>query len=210
MKTLTKTLALAVLLPVGASAQAAVHAHIGHVGDGWNDTPDGMGLLPTAVAEAGVAASHAGYAMRDLSNLDAMQGHARHVLHAVDPSAVDGGPGAGYGVIKAATGAARHIELAARADGAPDGVKTHATHVATSARNAVTRAERIAVLAGQIAAARTADAAAPLVREMAALATALVDGVDANSDGRVGWQEGEGGLAVAETHLGLLKRAAGM
>ena len=210
MKTLSKTAALFLLLPLAVSAQAAVEAHVGHVTDGWNDTPDGVGLLPAAIAEANVAASHAGYAMRDLENLDAMKGHAKHVLHAVDPSAVDGGPGAGYGVIKAARGAARHIELAAGTDGAPDGVKSHATHVATSARNTVARGERIVELAGEIAAASTAAAAAPLVREMAMLADALVAGVDANGDGRIGWQEGEGGLAVAETHAGLLKRAAGM
>ena len=34
------------------------HVHIGHVMTGWNDTPDGQGLLPTAEAEAKVARRH--------------------------------------------------------------------------------------------------------------------------------------------------------
>lgn len=198
------------LVASAAAAQDAVHAHIGHATDSWNDTPDAMGLLPTALAEARVAADHAGYALRDPANLDAMKGHTRHVLHAVDPTQIEGGPGAGYGVKKAALGAARHIELAAAADGAPEGVRTHAVHVATSARNAATRADRIVELAASIQSASTAAEAEPLVREMAALATALIDGTDADGDGRVGWQEGEGGLAVADTHAGLLRRAAGM
>lgn len=206
---LAAALTLLAAAPTAALAQDAVRAHVGHVTVAWNDTPEGMGLLPTALAEARVAADHAGYAARDLANLGAMKAHARHVLHAVDPSRVDGGPGAGYGVIQAAQGAARHIELAARADGAPDGVKTHATHVAASARNAVTRGERIVALAASIEAAETAEAAAPLVREMSELATALIEGTDADGDGRVGWQEGEGGLAVAETHAGLLVRSMG-
>ena len=43
-----------------------------------------------------------------------------------------------------------------------------------------------------------------------ALTDAIVNGVDADGDGRVGWQEGEGGLAQATQHLGLLKRGEGM
>ena len=56
--------------------QGAGHNHIGHVMDAWNDTPDGVGLLPAAVEEAGVAAQHASLAAKDPSNLDAMKRHA--------------------------------------------------------------------------------------------------------------------------------------
>ena len=37
-----------------ATAQADAHAHIGHVMTGWTDTPNGIGLLPTAQGEAKV------------------------------------------------------------------------------------------------------------------------------------------------------------
>ena len=202
--------ALAALVPGDATAQSnPAHAHMGHALDGFRDTPDSQGLLPTAVAEAQVAATHAGLAARDPSNLDAMKLHTRHVLHAVDASRIENGPGAGYGVKRAAEGAARHIELAAAAEGASDNVKTHATHIATSARNAAARADRIAELAGQVEAATSADAAAPLVAEIATLAQQMVAGVDANGDGRIGWQEGEGGLETAATHGGLMKRGEG-
>ena len=43
-----------------------------------------------------------------------------------------------------------------------------------------------------------------------ALTDAILNGTDANEDGRVGWQEGEGGLAQATTHMGLIKRAEGL
>lgn len=201
----------AVLVPATLAAQNASHAHIGHVTSGWSDTPGGQGLLATALAEARVAASHAGFAVRDPENLASVKAHARHVLHAVDPSRVDGGgPGAGYGVTKAAQGVARHITLAARADGASAALGTHAPHIATTAENTVARAERIVDLAVRIEAATTADEVAPLVRELAELANALLAGVDADGDGRVGWQEGEGGLEVAQTHANLLLRAEGI
>ena len=119
--------------------QGAGHNHIGHVMDAWNDTPDGVGLLPAAVEEAGVAAQHASLAAKDPSNLDAMKRHAAHVLHAVDPSQIENGPGKGYGVKQGAEGAAKHIQAAANTDGASDAIKTHATHVATSALHVLTR-----------------------------------------------------------------------
>ena len=189
---------------------SAGHNHIGHVADAWNDTPDGEGLLPTALAEARIAARHGSLAAQDTSDLDAIKRHTQHVLHAVDPSAIESGPGLGYGIKRAAEGAAKHISAAAATEGASQAVTTHATHVATSAQNAVTRADEIVMLAGKIQETTSAADAAPLVEQLAALSQQLVDGNDANGDGRVGWQEGEGGLSQSELHLGLMKKAEGL
>ena len=193
--------AVLVLLPASLAAQ---NPHVGHVATGFANTPDGAGLLPTAEAEAQVAAQHASLAARDLSNLAAMKTHIGHVQHAVDPSVVEAGPGQGYGVMAAATGVARHIELAAGVDGAAGPVVTHSPHVAQAAQNTVARAQRILELAAQVQAAGSAEAAAPMVQEIQQLTAQLVDGQDADGDGRVGWQEGEGGLATARQHLGFL------
>lgn len=193
-----------------AAGQNAAHNHIGHVTDAWNDTPDGQGLLPTAIAEAEIAARHAGLAAGDPSNFAAMKRHTAHVLHAVDPEQIENGPGLGYGVKQAAAGAARHITAAADSEGASNAVRTHANHVATSAQNTVARADDIVMLAKRIARTTTAADAAPLVAELNALAQALTAGVDADGDGRTGWQEGEGGLEVAQTHADLLKNAEGL
>ena len=198
----------------GATAIAeqgnAAHVHIGHVMDGWNDTPDGQGLLPAAIAEARIAAQHASFAAKDPSNLDAMKLHAAHVLHAVDPEQIAGGPGLGYGVKKAAAGAAGHIEFAATSDGASGAVMTHSEHVATSARNTVARVDEIVALAKKIEMASSASAASGLVAELNTLAEQLISGTDADGDGRTGWQQGEGGLQVAETHANLMKKAEGL
>lgn len=192
----------------GAAAQA--HNHVGHVMDKWNDTPDMAGLLPAAIAEAQIAARHASLAASDPDDLDSIKRHTAHVLHAVDPSQIENGPGNGYGVKQAAEGAARHIMAAANSEDASGAVKTHAEHVATSARNTVARADEIVMLAQKIAMATAAEEAAPLVAQLDALARALLAGVDANGDGRTGWQEGEGGLEVARTHGNLMKQAEGL
>lgn len=202
---------------IAAAASPAVHAqsnpahaHIGHAADGFRGTPDGMGLLPTAAAEIETAVSHAGYAAGDPNNLGSIQRHMPHVIHALDPSVVENGPGAGYGVKAAASGAARHIELAAAAEGASDNVKTHATHVATAASNAVTWTDEAVALAQEIQDASDAETATELLHELIQTLEAIQNGTDANGDGRTGWQEGEGGLAQAQQHLNLLKRGEGM
>ena len=211
--TISTLAGLALIAAIGvdpASAQNAAHAHMGHVADGFGDTPDGMGLLPTALAEAEVASTHAGLALRDLSNLDAIKRHTGHVLHAVDPNEMAAGPGLGYGVRRAAEGVVRHIEMAGSFDGASENIQLHSQHVSTAAGNTVERVDEIVDLARRIMATSSASEAAPLMEELAALAGQLVSGVDADGDGRIGWQEGEGGLEQADRHMTLMKRGEGM
>ena len=206
--TTTAALALAALFSASsASAQATISPHVGHVLTSFRDTPEQKGFLETAVAEADVAIQHAGLGMRDLTSLDNMKRHGGHVLHAVDPTLIAAGPGKGYGLKKAATNIANHIEMAGAAADQPAGVTTHSVHVAASARNTAQRADEIAVLAQQIQDATTAEEAKPLFEQLNEKAQQLRAGLDANNDGRVGWQEGEGGLDACETHMNLMMRS---
>jgi hypothetical protein len=182
-----------------------VGIHIGHVVNSFNDTPNAMGLLPLATAEANVAAQHALLAARAATNLDQMKLHAGHVINAIDPTIVTAGPGRGYGLKRAATGVATHIELAAKATGASQNVITHSNHIATSAKNTVTRADSMLAIAKRIQAATTVEEAAKLVNQLASLAPQLMAGMDANGDGRITWEEG--GLQTAQDHMNLMLQA---
>lgn len=201
--------ALAVAAIPAASAQES-HAHIGHLMSGWNDTPDGAGLLPTAIAEAEVARQHAALAIGQPDSLDAIRLHTGHVVHAVDPAAGGGGPGLGYGLLNAASGAAAHIGYAAGAADASDNVKAHAEHVSASLRNVVTWSNQILSLAEQVMTADSASQANALAGTIANLADCIRGGCDADSDGTVGWGPGEGGLAQAEAHMGYMIQGEGM
>ena len=53
-------------------------------------------------------------------------------------------------------------------------------------------------------------AALALVNQLSTVAEQLITGVDANGDGRVGWQQGEGGLEQAEQHMNLMKKGEGL
>ena len=192
----------AVPVPAGPAG-----VHIGHVVNSFNDTPMMQGLLPTAVAEARIAASHAQLARRNSTNLDAMKLHAGHVIHAIDPTIVTMGPGLGYGLKRAAMGVATHIDLAAKAPGASPNIVMHAGHIATSARNTVARCDQIVALAQQIRSATSVADAAALVNQLVSLTEQLSAGFDKNGDGRVTWEEGEGGLQQAQEHVNMMLAA---
>lgn len=193
-----------------AHAADEAHAHMGHVVDAWQDTPEQMGLLPTAQAEAEIAAQHAGFAVSEPDDLDSIKTHVGHVMHAVDPSVEPEGPGLGYGVIKAADGTAQHVGFAAKSEGASDNVKLHAEHVATSAGNVVDWGGQAIELGEQVQAADSADAAYPLAQDIEGLTRAMLDGMDADGDGEITWQEGEGGLAQAAQHMQFMKEGEGL
>ena len=186
------------------------HVHIGHVMTGWKDTPENGGLLPTAIAEAKIAAQHAGFALSKTDDLAWMKTHIGHILHAVDPSVEPKGPGLGYGVVKAAGGAAAHVGFAAESDGASDNVKAHAVHVGASTDNVVTWANIIVRLGKLVQAAETAKLAAPLVKKIQQLATYMLSGRDVDGDGKVSWKPGEGGLDAAEQHMGFMTKGEGL
>ena len=66
------------------------------------------------------------------------------------------------------------------------------------------RADQIAALAREIQAATTPEAAVASYVKMNALVAQLMPGFDANGDGRISWDTGEGGLQHVEEHLKLL------
>lgn len=209
------TIRTALLLVAGLASSATLiaqqanlaHAHIGHVMDAFKDTPKGQGLLPTAVGEAQVVAQHAALALRSTSDLAAMKLHAGHVMHAIDPTLTENnGPGLGYGLKKAVAAATYHIELAAKDKDASANVKTHAAHVVASFTNVTRRADEIVDLAQKLRNSSSVTEAAALTAQINTIAEALVPGVDANKDGRVGWELGEGGLQQAQLHMTLMKK----
>jgi hypothetical protein len=192
------------------AAQATAATHIGHVMTSFADTPEKAGLLPTATAEAQIAAVHAGLAAKATGNLATMKLHAGHVLQCLDPTIETMGPCKGYGLNKAANGALQHVGLAANVASASAGVKTHSTHVSASLNDVVKWADDAITAAQRLRATDNAGEAGKLAAEMQMDLMMIVQGMDANKDGTVGWQEGEGGLQQATTHMQLMMKGEGL
>jgi len=168
------------------------HLHIGHVMTNWRDTPGTRGFLPVAVDEARVAVLHAGLAVKG-SSLDEIKLHAGHVLHAIDPTVEPKGPGAGYGVKKAAAGALQHLEFATKADGATANITTHAAQVSSSLSSVLQSVDQAVDAAKSIRAATDAAEAAGLAADLVALTLRISEA-----------------LQLTETHMGLILKAEGL
>jgi hypothetical protein len=184
-----------------------VQTHIGHVMESFQAAPNQQGLLPTALAEAKIAMTHAGLALKNPDNLDAIKLHAGHVLNALDPAIEATGPGQGFGVKKAAAGVAQHIQLAAKSPGASFVVMAYATHVAGAANNAAKRADEAIALAQKARAATTAAEAVALMQQVNTALAAMTNGVDTNKNGEITWDAPEGGLQQAQEQVQEMRKA---
>jgi len=169
------------------------HLHIGHVVTNWRDTPGGGGFLPVAADEAKVAVLHARLAATS-TRLDDIKLHAGHVLHALDPTVESKGPGAGYGVKKATSGAMQHLDLAARAEGATPGITTHAAEVSSALSNVLQWTDQAIAIGQRIRATSDAAEASEAAADLATLTLRISDE----------------GLQPAETGMSLILKAEGL
>lgn len=200
------------LVCAGSSAAQSdeLLVHVASVVDQYFDTPDGRGLLPTALSEAEIAAEYASLAAADSAGVAAMRRYATYVLNAMDPTLSPSGPGLGYGVRAATSGALRELEATLAFDSVSDNVRLHAGHAAAAARNVLRWTDEVVALAGQVRAAGDRGQAASAARRLALATDNLLRGVDGNGDGRRGWPDGEEGLKQAAYHMTLLKRGEGL
>jgi len=212
MKHIARIAFFAALATVAGVAMAGNMSltHVQHVNKSWADTPQQKGFMETAIGEAKIAALHAGFAAKKPDDLAWMKMHNTHVINAIDPSKEPKGPGMGYGVIKASKGVIKHINLAAGSKDASDYLKMHSVHVATSAENAVKRSEEVLKLSEILQKTNSAKEAARLSKEIVVLTQAILNGTDANGDGKITWQAGEGGLLESQKHLGFIVKHAGL
>ena len=115
-----------------------------------------------------------------------------------------------FGVKRAAAGAMLHAQNAAKSEGASKGVLTHTEHVSASLENVGHWTDEAVATAQKIRAATSAAEAAPLIAQLLTQLNTIANGVDANKDGTIGWQIGEGGLAQAQQHMGLMMKGEGL
>jgi hypothetical protein len=178
-----------------AKAEAIpAHLHLGHVMTNWRDTPSGVGFLTIAISDGRVAGSHAELAAKSRNQLDDMQLHAGHVTNALDPGIEPKGPGSGYGVRRAVSGALQHLEFAVNAEGASANIKTGAIRVSASLHDTLQWADQAIAAARKIREPKSASEAAPFVDELSRLAN----------------QINETGLHQAKAEMDLMMKGEGL
>jgi Leucine-rich repeat (LRR) protein len=197
---------------------------------GFGETPGKAGLLIAALADAKIAEEQAhktdlegrindfilygGYTLNALDptpeNKALIQTAYTRLPTGADPRLKVDIPGSGYGLKKAVAGALQHVQLAAKSEGASDNVKAHAAHVTASLENVVQWTDRAIAIAQKVLVAKNVADGQPLVTELEDTTVHINNGFDANKDGRIGWETGEGGLEQALAHMRLMLRGEGM
>jgi hypothetical protein len=157
-------------------------------------TPDGRGLVPSALTEARTLVEHARRAAETPADLPVMQASARGVDEAFDAAATTERSGQGHALIRALDRIVREVEAMAAAKGRRD-VAVALPRALAAARQARDVGGKIAAVADQIALAKTPAEAAPLAKALATLAGQLVAG----PTGRPGKELG--GLLGVQAHL---------
>lgn len=193
-------------VPYGAPLLESAAERLRYLTSASPETPGGMGLVATGLAEAEIALEHVSLAGRNAVDLSNMQRHMGHVLHAIDPTEVGRGPGMGFGVVRAARGTLLQIEQLQALESLPGVVSFHAPYLARAARGALARAEEAVELARQVQRASSAAAAHRLVARLDEVVRAMAYGFDHDDDGRIGHTEDEMGLAQVRYHLTLVER----
>jgi hypothetical protein len=210
-----------------AAAANPAHVHIGHVMTSWKDTPEMKGFLPTALADTQVALEqveradlegrindfilYGGYVLNALDPGDETQASLKTAYARLPTNYVKiEVPGSGYGIKRAVAGALQHVQLAAKSEDASENVKTHAAHAIASLENVSKWTDDAIATTRKLLAAKSVGDGQALVDELTYLTEQIAKGLDANNDGQIGWQTGEGGLAQAQTHMRLMMKGEGM
>ena len=164
-----------------------------------------IGFLDAAIKEAHFIQQQASLAVQETANLSLIKIHSRQIAMALNGR--ESGSPLNFGLIKAATGIIRQVNLAAVATDATPAIRIHSLHIATSATNTLALAVTMLNITRQIGATTSLATAASLASQLQDFAGILLMGTDSNGDGKITWIKYEGGLMHCQKHLKLLRAA---
>lgn len=95
-------------------------------------------------------------------------------------------------------------------EGNSENITVHTTYMAPALADVVEWTDEAIAVAERLQLAPNVTEGTSLATRLDALCRSIRYGRDANGDGIVGWQRGEGGLAQAIQHMNLLKRGEGL
>ncbi|MCH8113174.1 MAG: hypothetical protein IH905_14680 [Proteobacteria bacterium] len=197
--------------PAMAVHEASSHLHVDHVLQSWTGTPGERGLLPTALAESAAARRQAELALERSDDLDGLKLHLANVLYAVNPALAESGSGLGYGLRPAAAAIGEHLHLgyAVAWEDVSENQKNQVVRLSASVSNVLMWADELAVLGREVEAASDPTGAAQGLRDILGLVKRIAEGFDANGDGEISWEKGEGGLAQIAEQMRLMLATEG-
>lgn len=199
-------LLLALLLLSGCASQppTIAHVHIGHVLDGWPDTPNQEGLFVTAEHAADAAVKAAQGAAASQGNLSRTKRDVYDVIVDTNPTLHDDEEVSGkklYGVKNALAEAVHHMMFASESPDVSANIRNSAPKFEADAQPVLARCDLITALGNEILISKTPEEANALSRELLKLVLANRNGDDSDGDGTIGSTPEEYGLKQLRAEL---------
>lgn len=190
------------LLATGCSQKLPLvsHAHIGHALTAWRDTPGEQGLFVVAEQETETARSETLAALASRRNTTQRLTHLRNVEIALNPDGVKQAGVKGYGAIRALNGATDHLVFASEADDASENMKKM-TYEFSQAQVAVLERMRLAVEVARLGQQSSGQEQEDVLLQLQNVMNAIVEGEDANRNGRIDPGQKEYGLQQLRTMI---------
>lgn len=183
-----------------ASQQPLIsHAHVGHGLTHWQDTPGNKGLFTVAREEIDIARHETDAALTATSGPEKIT-HLNNAAHALNPDVQRAGTGLGYGAIRALESAVEHLEYAATSEDASQNVVSSVAPLSQLGDGILARLRSAATEAETRGATDTVALDRKAV-ELRAKLTEVMQGVDANRDGRIDTNTSEAGLDQLHSQL---------
>lgn len=154
------------------------------------------GLFDVARTEAAIARRHTQAALRE-TDLATMKTQVAAAVNAIDPGLVASGPGLGTGLRPALLEAVDQLLAVQRAQPQDPDVALRATAASVAGQTALMRTDEALQEARDALAAQSTSEAIPALVRLDTLLARVVAGQDADGDGEIGWNLGEGGIQQA-------------
>ena len=163
-------------------------------------TPGNIGFLRLAEREAATALEQLDLALA-AEDFAALRSRTSDLLHVIDPSLEAEGPGTGTGLLYAVAAINANLTIASEMEGASANLKTQAQRAITASDNVIEWSQQV------LDAAKLAQMVPSIVEARASLMSIsrtlnnIIYGHDADKDGKIGWQLGEGGLPQVRKYV---------
>lgn len=198
------------LVPFTATAQQdQILPLILNVTRGSPATPGNVGFLRLAEVEAASALEQADLALA-AEDLEAMQSHMRRLLTAMDPKAGQSGTATRTGLIYAAAAINANLSIARAMEEASINLKTQADRAIVSSDNVIEWSQIVAETTETALQSSSIEVARKTMVPARLALNDIIYGKDADGDGKVGWQRGEGGLQQVREYVEYLAKGEGL
>ena len=200
---------LSVIPAATFAQQSQILPLILNVTKGSPATPGNVGFLRLAEIEAASASEQADKALA-AEDLETMRTHLRKLLTALDPRTEASESVSRTGLIYATAAINANLSIAQQMEEASVNLRTQAGRAIVASDNVIEWSQGLADTTRAALQFQSLEPAREMMASARGSLNHIIYGKDANGDGKIGWQKGEGGLQQVREYVEYLAKGEGL